>query len=238
MDNLLPIVVCYHTHLSLAMNREMVKIWEIKYNRPTRIDGEFVTILGCDFFDRPTLQVARDLVGQRLVRQIGDQRLSGLIVETEAYVGPNDSASHASKGRTPRTEVMFGPPGRTYVYLVYGLHYLLNLVTEAQGFPAAVLIRALEPVEGLEAIQARRPRIRQVTGLTNGPGKLSQAFDIDSNLHNWDVTIGQELWLEPAEPRSDPVIATGPRIGIDYARPEDRAAPWRFWIQNNPFVSR
>lgn len=220
------------------MNGEMVKIRGTKYNRSTQPDGDLVTILGYDFFDRPTLQVARDLIGQRLVRQIGGQRVSGLIVETEAYVGPNDSASHASKGRTSRTEVMFGPPGRTYVYLIYGIHYLLNLVTETQDFPAAVLIRALEPVEGLEAIQARRPRIKRATGLTNGPGKLSQALDIDSKLHNWDVTLGQKLWLEPAEPPSTPIIATGPRIGIDYAQPADRAAPWRFWMQNNPFVSK
>lgn len=177
-------------------------------------------------------------MGQRLVRQIDGQRLSGLIVETEAYIGQNDSACHASKGRTARTEVMFGPPGRTYVYLVYGMHYLLNLVTEPEGFPAAVLIRALEPLEGLAAMQARRPRITQATNLTNGPGKLSQALDIDTALLNWDVTLGQKLWLEPGDPLPDAAVATGPRIGITNARPEDRAAPWRFWVRGNRFVSK
>jgi DNA-3-methyladenine glycosylase len=115
-----------------------------------------MTIIERDFFSRPTLTVARELVGQRLVREIDSRRLSGLIVETEAYIGPHDSANHASRGRTVRTEVMFGPPGYTYIYFVYGMHFMLNLVTEPEGFPAAVLIRAVEPVEGLEIMQSQR----------------------------------------------------------------------------------
>lgn len=195
-------------------------------------------ILGQEFFARPTLTVARGLLGQQLVRQLDGQRLSGLIVETEAYIGQDDSACHASKGRTRRTEVMFGPPGRTYVYLVYGMHHLLNLVTEQAGFPAAVLIRALEPLEGVDMMQARRPRANPLRNLTNGPGKLTQALGLDADLHNWDVTQGQTLWLESGHSLSDEAVATGPRIGIGYADPQDQAAPWRFWIRGNRFVSK
>jgi DNA-3-methyladenine glycosylase len=191
-----------------------------------------VTIIQQDFFTRPTLAVARALLGQRLVREIEGQRLSGLIIETEAYVGPDDSASHASRGRTPRTEVMFGPPGRTYVYLVYGMHYMLNVVTEREDFPAAVLIRAVAPVEGIEMMQANRRSGHRANApnLTNGPARLCQALGIDKSLNNWDVTLGQKLWLEPGEPVPETEIAAGPRIGIDYAQPKDRTAPWRFWV--------
>lgn len=197
-----------------------------------------MTIIEQDFFQRPTLIVARELLGQWLVREIDGRRLSGLIVETEAYIGPHDSASHASRGRTARTEVMFGPPGYTYVYFVYGMHYMLNLVTELEGFPAAVLIRAVEPVEGLEIMRARRQRVKSEFDLTNGPGKLCQALAIDKTLHNWDVSLGQKLWLESGNLLPNPLVATGPRIGIAYARPEDQLVPWRFWLQGNPFVSR
>jgi DNA-3-methyladenine glycosylase len=197
-----------------------------------------MTITDRNFFARPTLTVARALLGQRLVRELEGQRLGGRIVETEAYVGSNDSANHASKGRTPRTQIMFGPPGQAYIYLIYGIYYMLNVVTEAEGFPAAVLIRAVEPVEGLKIMEARRPHVKKNVNLTNGPGKLCQALAIDRGLHNWDLTSGQKLWLEPAQSLSDEAIATGPRIGIGYARPEDQAAPWRFWIKDNGFVSK
>lgn len=197
-----------------------------------------MAIIERDFFHRPTLIVARELLGQRLVREIGGRRLSGLIVETEAYIGPHDSASHASRGRTARTEVMFGPPGHTYIYFVYGMHYMLNLVTEPEGFPAAVLIRAVEPAEGLEIMQSRRQGVKSKIHLTNGPGKLCQALAIDKTLHNWDVSLGQKLWLEAGDPLSDSLVASGARIGIAYARSEDQRAPWRFWLQGNPFVSR
>ena len=206
-----------------------------------------MTILQHSFFAQTTLIVARALLGQRLVRELDDQRLSGLIVETEAYIGPNDSASHASKGRTPRTEVMFGPPGRTYVYFVYGMHHMLNLVTEAEGFPAAVLIRAIEPVEGVIVMQANRRTLaptslrsshKEREMLTNGPARLCQALQIDRSLNNWDVSLGEKLWLESGDSIPDAGIATGPRIGVDYALPTDRAAPWRFWIRGNRFVSK
>ncbi len=202
-----------------------------------------MTILNRDFFSRPTLTVTRELLGQRLVCEVNGQRLSGLIVETEAYLGPGDTASHASKGRTARTEIMFGPPGYAYIYLIYGMYYMLNLVTEQAGFPAAVLIRAIEPQEGIELMQSNRllpPRLLASPDprLTNGPGKLCQALAIDKTLHGWDVTTGQKLWLESAPALPDEALATGPRIGIDYAHPTHRSAPWRFWVKNNRFVSK
>ena len=201
-----------------------------------------MALLERDFFTRPTLTVARELLGHRLVREIEGQRLSGIIVETEAYIGPNDTASHASKGRTTRTEVMFGPAGYTYVYFIYGVHYMLNLTTEQPDFPAAVLIRAIHPQEGVALMQARRQKpggvpLKTVT-LTNGPGKLCQALEIDSRLNRWDVTLGQSLWLETGEAVAETLVATGPRVGVDYAAPEDRLAPWRFWVKGEPFVSK
>jgi DNA-3-methyladenine glycosylase len=201
-----------------------------------------VTILPREFFAQPTLTVAQNLLGQHLVRAVEGQHLRGRIVETEAYLGPEDTACHASKGRTPRTEVMFGPPGRTYVYLIYGLHYMLNLVTEVESFPAAVLIRAIEPLAGLDLMRQHRQRqpsqtmpLRQIG---NGPGKLCQALRIDKSLNGWDVTTGQTLWLEAVEPLPKMAIASGPRLGIDYAQAADRAAPWRFWQRDNPFISK
>lgn len=196
-----------------------------------------MTIINRNFFSRPTLAIGQALLGQYLIRELDGQRLAGRIVETEAYIGADDSANHASKGRTGRTRVMFGPPGLAYVYLIYGMYHMLNVVTEAPDFPAAVLIRAVEPVEGLNLMEAHRPRVRKTVNLTNGPGKLCQALAIDQKLNDWDLTVGQKLWLESGRPVPDEAIATGPRIGISYARPEDQAAPWRFWVKDNRFVS-
>ncbi len=198
-----------------------------------------MAIFNQNFFAQPTLTVARELLGQRLVREIDGQRLSAQIVETEAYIGPTDTACHASKGRTSRTEVMFGPPGRAYVYLVYGMHSMLNLVTEAEDFPAAVLIRAAAPVEGIDMMRANRHlKNPQSKHLTNGPGKLCQALAIDRTLNNWDVTLGQTLWIEQGESMPENLIVTGSRIGIDYAEPKDRDVPWRFWLEGSEFVSK
>jgi DNA-3-methyladenine glycosylase len=198
-----------------------------------------MTILTADFFARPAVTVARDLLGQYLVREVVGQRLSGLIVETEAYTGPEDTACHAAKGRTTRTEVMFGRAGLAYVYLIYGMHSMLNLVTDQVDFPAAVLIRAIEPQVGVETMrQLRRYEMKRLTHLTNGPGKLCQALSIDRQLNGWDVTQGQSLWLEAGEPIAASRIMTGPRIGIDYAALPDREAAWRFWISGNPFVCK
>jgi DNA-3-methyladenine glycosylase len=223
------ITVLYQANF--ALNRASGKVLKV------------VTIIERDFFARPTLAVARELLGQRLVRELDGQRLSGLIVETEAYIGPADSASHAYLGRNAgRAQVMFGPPGRAYVYLIYGMYSMLNLVTEPEGFPAAVLIRAIEPQEGLEIMQTNRFSPHRLPAhpnqLTSGPGKLCQALAIDRIMNGWNFTQGQKLWLEPGASPPAEAIATGPRIGIDYAQPEDRVAPWRFWIQGNKFISK
>lgn len=198
-------------------------------------------LLSHHFYAQPTLTVAERLLGQRLVRLVDGQRLVGVIAETEAYVGFDDSASHASKGRTTRTEVMFGPAGCSYVYLIYGMYNMFNIVTEQTDVPAAVLIRAVEPTEGIAVMQRHRRQPPNATPqrlLTNGPGKLSQAFAIDRSLNRWDLTAGRDLWIEAAAAPSPASISTGPRIGIDYADANDRSAPWRFWMTGNRFVSK
>ena len=176
------------------------------------------------FYDRPTLVVARELLGCWLVHDLPPGRREGRIVETEAYVGPDDRASHASRGRTSRTEVMFGRPGCAYVYLIYGMHHCLNVVTEAPGFPAAVLLRALEPGHG-------------VALPTNGPGRLCRALGIDRGHDGQDLVTGP-LWIER---RGDPPppaerIVAGRRIGVDYAG-EWAERPWRFFLADSPHVS-
>jgi DNA-3-methyladenine glycosylase len=186
------------------------------------------------FYQQSTLDVARQLLGKYLVRKHQDGTTVGRIVETEAYVGPEDRACHASRGRTARTKIMFGPAGYAYVYLVYGFHNMLNIVTEAVDFPAAVLIRAVEPVQGVELMRARR-QTEQQQNLASGPGKLCQAFAIDRKL-NGDDLCGKVLYLED---RGEPVsqVVTTPRIGVDYAGPwKDK--PWRFLIRDNEFVSK
>ncbi|MCD4671576.1 MAG: DNA-3-methyladenine glycosylase [Anaerolineaceae bacterium] len=174
------------------------------------------------------LDVAHDLLGRRLVRLLDGQRISGLIVETEAYRGEEDLACHARAGRTPRTAVMYGPPGQAYVYFTYGMHWLLNCVTGPEGFPAAVLIRAILPQEGLEVIAARRAG-RPRRAWCNGPAKLCQALSIDGS-HNdsplWDSTGA--LWLEKGQPITEEQIKYTPRIGIDRVPEPWRSIPWRF----------
>ena len=191
-------------------------------------------LLNSAFFGRDSRTVARRLLGKKLIRQLTGIVVSGLIVETEAYFGRQDSASHAFKGRTPRNAIMFGPPGMAYIYLIYGLHHMLNVVTEADGTPGAVLIRAVEPLDGQQHMAARRGG---TTNLTNGPGRLCQAFAVDRSLNGWDYSRGSRLWLEDCQSLSDEQIAIGPRVGIDSARPAERQAPWRFWIKDNPYVS-
>ncbi len=179
-----------------------------------------------EFYSRDTLTVARELLGKKLVRQIDGAELSGMIVETEAYCGQTDSACHAHRGITKRNTVMFGPPGRAYVYFTYGLHYLLNVVTEGEDHPCAVLVRAIVPLCGLADMEARRKRPGK--DLANGPAKLCQALDIDKTFNGWDLTEGSSLWIENhSEIATNQILAT-PRIGIDYARREDREARWRF----------
>jgi len=185
-----------------------------------------MSILDRKFYGRDTLQVARALLGKKLVRQINGLELSGMIVETEAYCGEADSACHAHRGKTPRNAVMFGEPGHAYVYFTYGMHYMLNLVTEATENPCAVLVRAILPLAGIEEMEARRKRKR--SELTNGPAKLCQALSIDKSLNGWDLTCGKELWVADYKKIPAKSIITTPRIGIDYASKEHKEAPWRF----------
>jgi DNA-3-methyladenine glycosylase len=181
------------------------------------------------FFRRDTITVARELLGIRLVREFNGTVLSGIITETEAYLGANDSACHASKGQTPRNSVMFSPAGVAYVYFVYGLHFMLNIVTEQEEYPCAVLIRAIKPLTGRVQMEALRGK--KGKGLSNGPAKLCQAMAIDRSLNGWDVTKGKLLWFESHRKIMPDSIQSGSRIGIDYAAPRDREAPLRFWAE-------
>lgn len=176
------------------------------------------------FYARKTLTVARELIGLHLVHLGGGQRQVGRIVETEAYQGPADLAAHSSRGRTERTEVMFGPPGHAYVYLIYGFWNCLNVVTASDGVPHAVLIRALEPIEG-------------ITDSTHGPGLLCRAMHIDRSL-NAASLIGNSLWIERPSAGSHrrPRIVRSTRIGVDYAG-DWAKKPWRFFDGDSPYVS-
>jgi DNA-3-methyladenine glycosylase len=192
-----------------------------------------------EFYTRPdVLAVARDLLGKRLVVPArSGARVSGIIVETEAYRGPQDRASHAHAGRrTPRTETMYAVGGTAYVYFVYGMYHQFNVVTGVADVPHAVLVRALEPEEGLAWMRRRRPG-RTDAQLTSGPGTLCLALAIDRSYDRADL-LDDRVWLEEGPARVDPrAIARGPRVGIDYAG-EWAARPWRFWLRGNRFVSR
>jgi len=181
--------------------------------------------------------VARELLGSLLVAPArGGRRVSGIIVETEAYRGPEDRASHAYGGRrTRRTETMYARGGTAYVYFVYGMYHQFNVVTGVADVPHAVLVRALEPLEGVDLMRRRRGGVA-LRELTSGPGKLCIALAIDRRLDGADL-LRDRIWLEPGRRVSPAAIAAGPRVGIDYA--ENWAArPWRFWLRGNPFVSR
>ena len=170
------------------------------------------------YFQRPTLQVARSLLGKYLVRRNGRTTLAGRIVEVEAYIGMEDRACHASKGRTARTEVMFGPAGVSYVYLVYGMHHCFNIVTERTGFPSAVLIRAVEDAD--------------TRTLVDGPGRVCRFLAIDRTLNRLDLTVGEALWVEDRGARvSMASITRGRRIGVEYAG-KWAAKPWRLRLKN------
>jgi len=181
--------------------------------------------LKIDFYDRPTLEVARDLIGCTLVRQIESRVLMARIIETEAYIGEGDKACHASKGMTPRTKVMFGRPGTAYVYLIYGMYHCLNFVTEREGFPAAVLIRRLQPVAGFDAPLKDLSQAKKRMFL-NGPGRLCRALEITREHNGLDVTRAGALFVMPRETEHGMIIQT-PRIGVDYAG-DDALLPWRF----------
>jgi len=190
------------------------------------------------FYTRPNvLTIARDLLGKLLVVPTSyGTHVSGMIVEAEAYRGPQDRASHAYGGRrTRRTETMYGVGGTAYIFFVYGMYNQFNVVTNGLDIPHAILIRALEPIEGIELMKKRRPGHGE-RNLTNGPGKLCIALGIDRRFNGADL-LGSKVWIEEGDriPRSR--IMSGPRVGIDYAE-EWVDKPWRFWIKDNPFVSR
>jgi DNA-3-methyladenine glycosylase len=185
------------------------------------------------FFDRPAVEVAPDLLGRVLVRRLPDgTRLAGRIVEAEAYE-PGDPASHGFRGPTPRNASMFGPPGRLYVYFTYGHHWMMNVVTRSEGEGSAVLLRALEPLEGLASMAAARGRTA-ARDLCSGPGKLAQALQVDRAQDGEDLVGGSVVWLEAGTPvRADRVEAGG-RVGVSVG-----VEPlWRFVVAGNPFVSK
>jgi len=195
-----------------------------------------MNILPRQFYERETTKVAQDLLGKILVREIGNQRITGRIVETEAYAGFDDKASHAHKGQTPRNSILFGPAGFAYVYFTYGLHHLFNIVTEDVNFPSAVLVRAIEPISGIEIIRENRPG-RDYHELTSGPAKLTKALKIDKCFNGIDVTIEDDIWVEEGEEVLKSRIVSAPRVGVGYSE-ECRYWPWRFYIKDNLFVSK
>lgn len=173
-------------------------------------------ILSRNFYEKNTLKVAQSLLGCILVRKTGRSEIRAIITETEAYMGQDDLASHASRGRTPRTELMFGEAGHAYIYLVYGMYHCLNVVTGKKDFPSAVLIRAIK-IEGVEFKK------------TNGPGKLCKVMQIDRNLNGADVIIGKSIWIEKGKRIPKDKIRTSARIGVAYAK-HSALNPWRFYI--------
>lgn len=194
--------------------------------------------LTASFFNRKTTLVAQELLGKALIYKHNNQIVSGIIVETEAYVGPSDLASHASKGKTSRNEVMFNSAGLWYIYLIYGFYHCLNIVTEGKNYPAAVLIRAVEPISGIEIMKKRR-HSENLKNLTTGPGKLCQAFGIDKKLNQISAInkksplfIG-DIGIKVAK---NNIIKTK-RIGVDYAG-KWKDKPLRFYIKDNLFISK
>ena len=181
-----------------------------------------------EFYYRPTLTIARALLGMRLVRLLEGVQLAGIITETEAYVGEEDLGCHARSGKTRRNAVMYGSPGFAYVYFTYGMHWMLNVVTEPEGLPAAVLIRAIQPVDGVDIIFARRSGRD-----TLGPAKLTQALGVDVALNGANLCDPLSgLWIEAGAPVADSLIITGPRVGL-YTVPEPwKSIPWNFRISS------
>ena len=189
------------------------------------------------YLGQDTLQIARDLLGKLLVVPAeSGERVAGMIVETEAYLGAIDKAAHSyNNRRTKRTETMFTVGGTAYVFFIYGMYYQFNVVVGVVDVPHAVLVRAVEPIENIEVMRARRGEMAD-KNLTSGPGKLCVALGIDKSLNNEDL-LGEKVWLEEFRAFSGAEIESGKRIGIDYAE-EFAAEPWRFWVRNNLYVSR
>jgi DNA-3-methyladenine glycosylase len=176
-----------------------------------------------EFYDRDTIEVAKELLGKCLVHVAGGVERIGRIVEVEAYLGPHDLAAHSSKGLTPRTKVMFGPPGHAYVYLIYGMYHCMNVVTQAEGTASAVLLRALEPVKNVE-------------GRTQGPGLLCRALHIDKRLNGHDL-LSNDFYIGDDRSHRALSIVKRPRVGVDYAGRWARRL-LRFYVRGSAFVSR
>jgi DNA-3-methyladenine glycosylase len=184
--------------------------------------------LSRSFYNRPTLTVARELIGARLVRILDGVKLVGLITETEAYIGETDLACHAKAGQTPRTAPMYGTPGHAYVYFTYGNHWMLNAVTEREGFPAAVLIRAIQPIEGMNVMLERRQGRD-----TFGPGKLTQALGITKSENQADLTgTASGLWIEAGVQVPNSRVTKGPRVGLNNTPEPWLSKPWRFKVKD------
>jgi len=188
-------------------------------------------ILPRSFYDRPAPQVAPQLVGCRLVRIFNGECLAGLITETEAYQGEDDLACHARVGFTSRTAPMYGPPGHAYIYFTYGMHWLLNAVTDKEGVPAAVLIRGILPTEGLEQMAELRPALDRETGWLNGPAKLAQALALDGQLNRADLCVpDSSLFIEEGVRITPEALQMKPRVGIKSVPEPWRSVPWRWQI--------
>lgn len=200
---------------------------------PKRTEN-FTNKLNRSFFLRnDVVLIAKELLGKILVTNIDGNITKGVIIETEAYCGRNDKACHANNGlRTKRTEIMYAEGGRSYIYLCYGIHHLFNVVTNEMNQADAVLIRALEPLEGEDHMKERTKSPK----LTNGPGILSKAMGITMNQNGMDL-IGNEIWIEPGIKVDEHVIVHTTRVGVDYAE-EDAKLPWRFYISNNKYISK
>ncbi len=179
--------------------------------------------LNRQFYDRDTILVAKELLGKYLVHISQGVKRVGKIVEVEAYLGPHDLAAHSSKGRTERTKVMFGPPGHAYVYLIYGMYYCVNVVTEQEGHGSAVLLRAIEPIKNIE-------------GRTQGPGLLCKAMHIDKRLYGHDL-VSDDFYIAVDDETESLSIVKKPRIGVDYAKHWARRH-LRFYIKDNQFISK
>lgn len=199
-----------------------------------------------DFFARDTLIVAKELLGKVIVREIDGVRLSGKIVETEGYIGSIDKASHAYGGKkTPRVEPLYGEPGISYVFSIYGMYECFNVISKEKGSPEGILIRAVEPIDGLEKIAQNRFRksydtltAKEIKNLTNGPSKLCIALDINKKVHNFmDLVKSKELYIEDGDKINSSDIVETTRVGIDYAE-EAVDFPWRFYVKNNIYVSK
>lgn len=216
----------------LVSNKSLPRRGTMKRAEMSGIE-ELVRPLPRSFYDKGTVSVARKLLGKRLVRVRGRVELIGRIVEVEAYRGEDDSASHAYRGKTPRNMPMFGEPGHAYIYFTYGNHYCLNVTTQRPGVPGAVLIRAVEPLNGLSLMRRLRPGVSDLQ-LTNGPGKLTKAFAIDKSLNEIDLTKLSHLFINQPRSESTFVIERSPRIGIT----SGNERLWRFYIKCNPYVSR